>query len=316
MRRQHDEKGNDLSGDKTELVMLVGVPGCGKSRAAKRYLEQGYHVHSSDQIREELYGEESIQGKPSEVFDLLVKRVRTDLKSGIPCVIDATNTVRKRRMSLLQSLSGKNLKKTCVLVLCSPETCKKRDSGRARVVSEEVIHRMLCRFEAPYYYEGWDRIRYLYNDERYTFPRAEAAMFSQDNPHHTLTLGAHMDAAREYCVTKGFSEEVQEAAWYHDIGKLYTKSFMNRRGMKTESAHFYDHENYGTYLYLCEKASQKPEDDDWERVLYIANLINWHMCYFKRWADSARARERDIQLMGEKMFRDLEQLHEADRSAH
>ncbi len=303
----------------TELVMLVGIPGSGKSFVSSKYRECGYAVHSSDAIRKELYGAEEIQGKATVVFEMLTQRVRKDLMNGRSCVIDATNLSRKRRMSMLMSVSKHATKKTCVVVLASPETCLERNANRERTVPPEVVYKMLCSFETPYYYEGWDSIELVMNGEPYVFPREEAAALSQDNPHHTLTVGKHMEAARDYCIEHGFSAAVCEAAWYHDTGKLYTKRFQNSRGEPTEIAHFYGHENYSAYLYLCEKAGNDPAcaaGEDAGDTLYIANLINWHMRPLTAWRYSPGSEDKDRTLMGETMYRDLKHLNQADREAH
>lgn len=304
------------SEDSTELIMLVGIPGSGKSTVSTKYAERGYKVHSSDLIRKELYGMEEIQGNAAEVFQLLEKRTRNDLKAGKSCVIDATNLTRKRRAAMLRSLSKNAERKTCIIVLASPMVCIERNAARNRMVPPEVIYRMLCTYEMPYYYEGWDAIEAVFSGEPYAFPRKDAAEFSQDNPFHTLSLGEHLDAARDYCKEHGFPETVCEAAWFHDVGKLYTKRFMNHRGEPTETAHFYGHENYSAYLYLCEKASQESTETASEEALYIANLINWHMRPLNSWNHSSASREKDRDLMGESMYRDVMLLNEADIEAH
>ncbi len=300
----------------TELVMLVGIPGCGKSSVSGKYEESGYQVHSSDRIREELYGSEEIQGNSSEVFQLLDQRVRKDLRNGSSCVVDATNLSRKRRTAMLRSLEKHAEQKTCVVVLAAPSVCMERNETRERTVPAEVIYKMLCSFETPYYYEGWDAIELVFSGEPYAFPREQAAGFSQDNPHHTLTLGQHMDSARDYCIEHGFSEAVCEAAWYHDIGKLYTKRFMNSRGEPAETAHFYGHENYSAYLYLCEKAGGMSDPESSDNILYIANLINWHMRPLNSWERSPAREEKDRKLVGEEMYKDIVRLNQADRNAH
>ena len=302
--------------DCNELVMLVGIPGSGKSTFSGKYEEQGYKIHSSDLIRRELYGDEEIQGKASEVFGLLEQRVRKDLRNGRSCVIDATNLSRKRRTAMLGSLAKHAARKTCMLVLATPSVCMERNKARNRTVPPEAINRMLRSFETPYYYEGWDTIEVSFGGEPYVFPREQAADFSQDNPHHTLTLGEHMDAARDYCIEHGFSEAVCEAAWYHDIGKLYTKRFENSRGEPTETAHFYGHENYSAYMYLCEKAGGSSPGGSIEDTLYIANLINWHMKPLNSWQHSPAREEKDRKLVGEAMYGDIMCLNQADRYAH
>ena len=62
-----------------ELIMLIGIPGSGKSTVAERYAEEGYRVHSSDAIRALLYGTEVIQGKASEVLQILMQNVGESL---------------------------------------------------------------------------------------------------------------------------------------------------------------------------------------------------------------------------------------------
>ncbi|MBR6706773.1 MAG: ATP-binding protein [Clostridia bacterium] len=299
-----------------ELVMLTGVPASGKSREAEKYRRLGYRIHSSDAIRRELYGSEGIQGNAPEIFKILIGRTRHDLQEGSPCVIDASNLRRRRRMASLSDLRLQNVKKTCVIVLSRPETLLERNRLRSRVVPDRSIHEMLCGFETPYYYEGWDEIRYVYNDGPYRFPREAAASFDQENPYHALTLGAHLDAARDYARMNGFSPSVQEAAWYHDIGKMYTRGFLTRSGEATVYAHYYGHENYGAYLYLCEKLSTAVPENRWRETLYIAGLINWHMCFVNKWPQNPGSQENDRKLMGEGMFRELEQLSRADAFAH
>lgn len=298
------------------FVMLVGVPGSGKSTLAKKYAGEGWKIHSSDRVREELYGSEETQGKAAEVFQVLVQRARKDLASGRPCVLDATNLRRKRRMQLLSTLSGLIEDPRCILVLAEPDTCEKHCLARDRVVSREIIDQLILNFEPPYYYEGWKEIRTVYTGERYTFPRDQTIGFSQDNPYHSLTLDQHLTEASRYCRLHQFSEEVQEAAWYHDIGKLYTKKFFNKAGLPTLYAHFYDHEACSAYLYLCEKAQESASEDSWRRALYIASLISWHMRPMTSWDRSVAARARDRKLIGEHMYAEICQLHEADLAAH
>ena len=296
--------------------MLVGVPGSGKSTVSEEYARRGYRIHASDALRERLYGSEEIQGKASEVFQVLTREAHADLMAGRSCVIDASNLSRRHRRGLLASLSKYVDRSSCVMVLARPEVCLARNQARQRTVPPEQVYNMLCAFETPYYYEGWDVIKAVYTGEPYVFPRDAAAGFSQDNPHHTMALGAHMDAARDYCLDHGFGPDIVEAAWYHDIGKLNTKRFQNSRGEPTEVAHFYNHENYGAYLYLCEKAAAAQASGEWPRVLYIANLINWHMRPLNAWQRTPVREEKDRRLIGETMFRDVLLLNEADRAAH
>lgn len=47
----------------TDFIMLVGLPGSGKSTYAEELKREGYIIHSSDAIREELTGDIESCGK-------------------------------------------------------------------------------------------------------------------------------------------------------------------------------------------------------------------------------------------------------------
>ena len=70
--------------NRPELILLVGIPGSGKTTYSKEYIERSpntFHL-SSDAIRKELYGDENIQGNPGEVFALMQKRAVEALNNG------------------------------------------------------------------------------------------------------------------------------------------------------------------------------------------------------------------------------------------
>ena len=53
-----------------------------------------------------------------------------------------------------------------------------------------------------------------------------------------------------------------------------------------------------------------------EKTLYIAQLINWHMRPFEAWGASEEPTAADRRLLGDQMIRDIKNLHAADRQAH
>lgn len=312
---------------RVEFVLFEGIPASGKTTKTEEYRKKGYVVYSSDVIRAEI--EEKIAAgqmvMPSNtdlnslVFDTIKGRVIKSLKEGKSVVLDATNLGRKRRMNFRKALYKIDCVYTCVLFITSVEECVRRNAlrvGEANV-PDDVMYRMFCNFECPFYWEGWDNIIPIIDGVPYKFDFTKVADFSQENPHHTLTLGEHMAATYQFAVANGFSEAVKTAAQYHDIGKLYTKRFENRRGERTETAHFYGHENYSAYLYLTEACCGKVlTKEEFERVLYVANLINCHMRPLNIWRDNPNAREKDKRLFGEQFFTDLVNLNKCDRAAH
>lgn len=313
----------------TEFIMLVGLPGSGKSTYAESLKAKGYHIHSSDAIREELTGDVNTQDKNTEVFSMLHSRIKDDLKSGISCVYDATNMSMKRRVAFLKELKKINCIKECVLFLIPIEECKKRNVQRKRKVPDEVIDKMVGQFDVPMEYEGWDEIS-IETDKTisYDYPIGDTIGFDQENSHHSLTLYDHMKKSSTYIENNYIRttnplhhydimrySRIARAAYNHDIGKLITKTFINSKGEVTKDAHYYGHDRAGAYLYLLGRVCDDYlylENDDW----YIASLINWHMRPYLGWKQSERAKERDKKLIGEKMYEDIMILHEADLAAH
>lgn len=307
-----------------ELIMLVGIPACGKSTLAAQYEKNGYTVLSSDKIRNELAQGEDYGKMTSKeyrelnvrVFEAIKKKASTLIKQKRSVVVDSTAISRKKRIGFLRYIGNASYQKTCVLVITPVEVCMERNSkrqGNARV-PHEAIDKMLRSFECPAYVEGWDKIETVAYNGAYSFPFNEAADFPQDNPYHTLTLGGHMDAAVEYCIQQNYPEIIRHVAAYHDVGKLYTKQFRNYKGEPTESAHFYGHESYSAYLYLTEMLCGKTVSDrEREQILYCALLINCHMRPMFRREGSY---EEDVALFGERFMDDLMMLHSADRAAH
>lgn len=131
----------------SDFVMLVGLPASGKSTYAEKLRKDGYHIHSSDKIREELTSPVNSQDKNVDVFQELHKRVKTDLRNGISCVYDATNMSMKRRKAFLDEIKNMIAKKTCLLFVVPLEVCKERNRNRERKVPDEVFDKMLKQDE-------------------------------------------------------------------------------------------------------------------------------------------------------------------------
>lgn len=307
------------------FIMLVGLPGSGKSTYAEKMRENGFHIHSSDSIREELTGDATSQDKNTDVFNELHKRIKDDLKNGISCVYDATNISMKRRKSFLEELEKYDCKKICILFVVPVEICKKRNEERERKVPDSVFDKMLKQFQCPYYYEGWDKINIKWFQGEVEPIEFDWGM-KQDNSHHTLSLGEHMKSSMEYAMKNDNNNyALTIAALFHDIGKFYTKTFIDSKGNNSKEAHYYGHENYGSYMFLVGQNIEilgvdcSSSKTDWKvqkNILYIASLINWHMKPMTAWKQSKRCLDRDRKMIGEEMYRDIMLLHEADLAAH
>lgn len=289
--------------NRPSLVLIVGIPGSGKTTYAEKYIkEHSNTIHiSSDRIRAELWGNEAIQGDNNEVFSLMQSRAIDALNNGRSVVYDATNVTRKDR-SYIISLCPKFAKIECHIIWAPIETCIERDSARERTVGKEVIDRMLKRFQAPYYDEGIDEIKVVVPDtfdRFYYIGNCKIAMdIAHDNPHHTLGIKQHCDEAAKYIEDKHGDLVTYAAALYHDVGKPYTKGFVDSKGNPCETAHYYQHQCVGAYMYYG-IGQWHPE---------VAWLISTHMDpYFNT---------KYYNKLPDYLKKQIDLLHEADLAAH
>lgn len=148
--------------NKPIMLMLCGVPGCGKSTYADKEKES-FIIHSSDSIRAEL-GDVNDQSRDVEVFEILHNRIKEDLLAGHDVIYDATNVKKVYRKRFLESISDIQCYKDIVVFLTDLDECLARNEQRERQVPENVIKGMRMNFEYPTKDEGWDKI--IFNSER------------------------------------------------------------------------------------------------------------------------------------------------------
>lgn len=148
------------------IVMLIGLPGSGKSTKAKEYESLGYVIHSSDAIRNEL-NLHSLNDT-QKVFDILHERIIEDIKLGKDIVYDSTNLTRKRRMSFLEMIKNFKCIRICEVMLTSIEICRERNSKRISYsrVTDKEYDILIDRFNFPMSDEGWDIIKLNMNDDK------------------------------------------------------------------------------------------------------------------------------------------------------
>lgn len=304
------------------LRIMIGLPASGKSTYCSEWHDNGWIVNSSDAIREELYGNEDVQSHNDVIFNTMLRRTLAALATGVNCIYDATNLVAKRRANLIKEIR-RHYPDTRIeaIVMATPYSeCLKRNLARERHVPAGVILAMMKRFEMPAEWEGFDEIRVYGNEKPSNINIANelikiAEHMNHDNHHHSLTVGHHMQKAYTLYTTKNmcnYNYSIGQAILYHDLGKIYCKSFTNFRGEPTDEAHFYGHENVSTYLYLTLlsvadiNGTLRPCDK------LTINLIQHHMCYFKDEKYLEKVRER----YGDEFMKQLAIVHIYDVAAH
>ena len=317
-----------------KLIILCGLPGSGKSHYAEEFktIDDTFYkgntvIHSSDAIREELFGDPSFQGDNAKVFELMHKRVKADLQAGKTVIYDATNVTRKARRGAINLAHPTNDTIECHIVWAEPEECLRRDSLRDRKVGPAVIDKMLRRWQSPWLDEGFDEVKIILNQKdfdqvKYISQATSDMHMPHQNPHHTLDVWDHCIQAEENVGRQAspthdlISEEtfkiLKTAARWHDIGKPYTKGFKADKEtgeIDYTHAHYYDHHMVGGYLAYGLFLSQHfITDAEIQDVAFISWIICNHMEPFFN-SSYYRTLPSDLKKV-------INIIHEADLAAH
>lgn len=286
---------------KPTLTVLVGIPGSGKSTYAKAMSASNSRAMwlSSDDIREQLFGDANCQQDHHKVFSAMQEKAIDLLNNGFDVIYDATSINRKSRASILEKVP-KHCTKECVIIWAPIDVSIERDRLRDRTVGPEVIDRILRRFEAPFYDEGFDKISVhisdvYYNKYQYYVDLISALAIPHDNPHHSADVMEHCHLCGMNLLGEQVPDIVVTAGFIHDIGKHYTKTFTNRKGETTDIAHYYDHPAVGAWLSYGIHGHNPTLA--WLISTHMAPFINQKYynslpaCY-KKWIDALHAADR------------------------
>jgi len=300
--------------EKPKLILLVGLVASGKSFYAKQLAEQ-YNaiIYSSDELREELFGDVNECNRNEELFKELKSRVKNSLLKGENVIWDSTNLSYKKRKAILEEMRKYNCYNICYLIATPYEKCLEQNLHRERKVPEHVIKKMYMNINIPQLYEGFNEINIIYNtDEEYNSIELfdELDNINQENIHHTLTIGKHCKKCAEELI-KYYDCNLKFAGLFHDIGKKFCKSFKNSKGEETESATYYQHHFVSAYnsLFYLKDIEEGITIDD---ILEITNLIQWHMRLFN---ETEKSKNKFINMVGQEFYDKLLLLHEADKNA-
>lgn len=294
----------------SKLYIMCGLPGSGKSTYAMQLaVKENAIVVSTDNIRELLNGDASIQDNAEQVFKIAHKLILKYLDDDSNVIFDATNISYKRRMELIKRYKKHADSIECVFIAVPYEVCLERNQKRDRKVPEEVIERMYHNFYVPQLFEGFDKIITVIDKEHYYYYKMPKDI-PQDNPHHTLTILEHCKKA--YFNICEFTDNyiLKQAALFHDIGKFKTKKFKDKRGNDTDIAHYYNHENIGAYdiFFYCTPAVITLED-----VSKISMYIQWHMLPYITM--SYKKIKYYDKLLGEEIINNIYLINKADMAA-
>ena len=90
---------------KIRCHMFIGIPASGKSTLAQKIAPTiNAEILSTDKIREELYGDETVQGSWNKIESILHERLRDHIKNNKTVILDATFAMRPWRLSITQNI--------------------------------------------------------------------------------------------------------------------------------------------------------------------------------------------------------------------
>ncbi|WP_340673646.1 AAA family ATPase [Brevibacillus agri] len=250
-----------------KLIMMVGIPGSGKTRAAEQIAKKERAVLvSTDAVRLELFGDEAKRRKNPLVFQAVYARIGQAFAAGSDVVFDATNVDRDKRIAVLERFAPAIAE--CYYLNTPFDVCLQRNQARKRKLDASVLEKYRKNLHFPLHREGFSTVHLVHEPAAYgmtkeaftallqsepAYDELFAALgkvsffqqmkdFPQDNPHHQHTLCRHSYHVLEYVNT--FYEEddkllLQIVALFHDVGKLYTKVFKEAKGHYSYYGHEY-----------------------------------------------------------------------------
>ena len=323
---------------RTNVTVLVGIPGSGKSTWAHEQLEKDptLLVLSSDEIRKEMFGSSDEQGRNVELFEEIFKRAKEAVSNKTSIILDATNISRKRRTHFLSQFKNDVYKKA-VYFSIDPFEATSRTFERTRSVSSEVINSMYKRLNIPVKGEGFDEVEIIHVlDKQNTClvdfdirdfiqpDMSHGELFkmlslhdldfqkmidqAQDSTYHPFSMSRHTYHVYQFILDRyegPHKLELATAALFHDIGKVQTKNFTRFDGTPSKYANYRGHENVSAQMV---HEVLRGEAYEGINVNLVSTLCQFHMLLH----DENYKHKKLIKLVGQEAYELLLILNQAD----
>lgn len=145
-----------------KVIILIGIPASGKSSFVSslvhRYVNP-VNIISSDFIRSQLYGSESIQGDWQEIYGQIKHQFQQSYSAKRSVIYDATNCQVQYRQEIIRLVKGIGFNQITGIWLNVPLwICLQRNERRIKPVPEPIILEMYKSLmqRSPSLSEGFD----------------------------------------------------------------------------------------------------------------------------------------------------------------
>ena len=131
--------------------LLIGPPASGKTTLAGELAKlTNAVVISTDEVRIELFGDDTVQGPWRDIEEQLHQRIHRCVAAGIPVIVDATHARRPWRLAITQAMGLPVPVEWIAWWLRTPlSTCLQWNQTRQRLVPEAVIREMDAALADP-----------------------------------------------------------------------------------------------------------------------------------------------------------------------
>jgi predicted kinase len=156
----------------SSLLLLIGLPGSGKSTFAKQLLAECPQMSliSTDAIRGQLFGSQALQGPWLLIWREVERQFQQAVSTANTAIFDATNAQRCNRRKVIALARELGFTQITAIWVDTPVwLCLARNKRRSRQVPEEIILRMhrQLRDAPPSLEEGLDKLIRLSEKSEY-----------------------------------------------------------------------------------------------------------------------------------------------------